>query len=98
MTNPWRLILRATGKPILLFGDRQTEIGLFCEAKILRYYAFPFGSNGDIPAPGDYDGDGKSDAAVFRSGTWYVSRSTSGLLITNFGIGGDYPAPAAFVP
>ena len=88
-------------------GDGKTDIAFFRPADgnwfILRsedssYYGFPFGSTGDIPAPGDYDGDGKTDAAVFRSGTWYISRSTSGLLITNFGIGGDYPAPAAFIP
>jgi cytochrome c peroxidase len=99
----------STDKPLAqdFTGDGKTDIAFWRPADgnwfILRsedtsYYAFPFGVSTDIPAPGDYDGDGRADAAVFRSGVWYINRSTSGLLITNFGTGGDYPAPAAFVP
>jgi hypothetical protein len=64
------------------------------------YYSFPFGTNGDIPAPGDYDGDGKFDATVFRpsNSTWYAQRSTAGTLIEGFGQTGDMPVPNAFVP
>ncbi len=88
-------------------GDGKTDIAFFRPADgnwfVLRsedssYYAFPFGISTDIPAPGDYDGDGRTDAAVFRSGVWYINRSTSGLLITNFGASGDLPAPNAFIP
>ena len=63
------------------------------------YFGFPFGPSTDVPAPGDYDGDGKIDAAVFRpsNSTWYANRSTSGILIQQFGTTGDAPIPNAYV-
>lgn len=51
----------------------------------------------DFPTAGDYDGDGKTDIAVWRpSGTpgqssFYVSKSTGGVSITQWGQNGDYP-------
>jgi hypothetical protein len=66
----------------------------------LSFYAAPFGSLGDTPVAGDYDGDSKADFAVFRpSGAlWFVQRSTQGTLIQQFGFSGDIPVPAVFVP
>jgi len=54
------------------------------------------GSLSDVPAPGDYDGDGKTDTGVFRqnTGTWYVRQSSNGAWLTlNFGSNGDIAVP-----
>lgn len=62
------------------------------------YYAEVFGNAlTDYPAPGDYDGDGKSDIALYRSGAttgeqsyMYYLRSSNGTFqATPFGINGD---------
>lgn len=51
-----------------------------------------FGQPGDVPAAADYDGDGKSDYAVFRQGVWYILySSTSTFLARNWGASGDIP-------
>jgi hypothetical protein len=54
------------------------------------------------PAPDhqflDFDGDGKSDPAVFRPSTqiWYLNQSTAGFAAVQWGLGTDILTPADF--
>lgn len=59
-------------------------------------FQWGLGSLGDVPAPGDFDGDGKTDYTVFRNGEgqWYTFlSSSSSWAVFPFGAPGDIPIP-----
>jgi hypothetical protein len=57
------------------------------------------GSHGDIPTPGDFDGDGVTDRAVYRNstGVWYIRKSSdTSWFVLPFGLPGDKPVAGDF--
>ncbi len=89
-------------------GDSRSDYGYFRDGfwfskgvGVDPYQAprsFQWGSAGDIPVPGDYDGDRQTDYAIFRpsTGTWWINRSSEGILGVPFGQNGDVPVPADY--
>ena len=51
-----------------------------------------------VPVPGDYDGDGAADIAVFHreTGNWYLLCSTAGIRIEEWGWSATAPVPADY--
>ena len=81
--------MTATVKLISQYFDRQTEFGICSEVR--TFHSNSIRQSGDVPVPADFDGDGKTDFAVFRpsNGTWYVLESISGFKAFQWGTNGD---------
>ena len=65
----------------------------------VNFRSIPWGITGDKPVRGDFDGDGKQDAAVFRpsSGAWFVLFSGNNQFFAiQWGAAGDIPTPADY--
>jgi spore coat protein A, manganese oxidase len=59
----------------------------------------PWGMTGDRPVVGDFDGDGKMDAAVYRpsDGVWYIRQSSDGQIrYISWGLATDKFIPADY--
>ena len=58
----------------------------------------PWGTNGDLAARGDYNGDGRLDPTVFRpTGVWYsLNLTNNSTTATNWGLSTDKLVPADY--
>ncbi len=79
--------------------DNGTWYTLLSRSPLVYSYK-QWGAPGDIPVPGDYDGDGKIDYAVWRPSTgvwWVLPSATPGTYsATRWGISTDKPVPGDY--
>jgi hypothetical protein len=76
---------------------RPSEGRWYVDRDGVSFFATQFGLTTDRVVPADYDGDGRTDIAVFRDGTWYWLNSSNGAFNAfPFGLAGDQPQPADF--
>lgn len=97
-------------------GDNRSDIAIYRNASPggqSRFYylgsqnnpnnlftVVPWGTSGDFPVHGDYDGDGRGDFAIQRNvggqSYFFILQSTAGVAITAFGLPTDLVAPGDY--
>ncbi len=86
-------------------ADKKADVSVFRPSTGVWYSnsskdgfkASHFGSAGDKIVPADYDGDGVTDNAVFRQGTWYqLLSATNTVRIISYGLATDIPLAADY--
>ena len=104
---------RAASPSVDFDGDHSTDLGALYRGRSpldsLWYapgtagrgpFQIYFGATGDMPVPGDYDGDGRTDAAIFRpsTGLWYGPRTGAAQIVVQMILGqsGDVPVPGDY--
>jgi subtilisin-like proprotein convertase family protein len=97
----------ASGRRFDFDGDAKADVSLFRPSSgvwwILpsnqptTFIAAQFGISTDKLTPADFDGDRKTDLAVYRNGVWYVLQSQSNTVrIESWGLANDTPVPGDY--
>lgn len=103
--QPSNCLYQTRNTPLDFDNDGIAELGVFRPSNGGWYFynisgnfsfSTQFGISTDKIVPADYDGDGKTDVAVYRDGTWYLNRSQAGFTGISFGTATDIPVPADF--
>ena len=84
----------ATARPTSRSIGRRPACGSFCSRAPVPTRTVTWGSSSDVPVPGDYDGDGRTDLAVFRpsTGLWQILQSsTNTTKAVTWGMSTDIP-------
>lgn len=86
--------------------DASGNTSEFSPNSMLGFGPAEWGLSGDIPVPGDYNGDGATDFAVWRpvdptavppfAGKWYILNFFFGFSLETWGLLGDIPVPADY--
>ena len=84
-------------------GDGRADLSVYRPSESIWYRvnssdgslaAVPWGLPSDKLVPADYDGDGKTDHAIYRDGVWWILLSETGQVRTiPFGQTDDLPRP-----
>ncbi len=94
---PARFDFDADGKSDISLFRPSTGVWFILNSNNSSFSIFQFGQNGDKPVAEDYDGDGRTDAAVYRNGGWFRLKSSTGTVDgIGFGLPSDIAAPADF--
>jgi FG-GAP repeat len=103
--SPATFTLDRRDAPVDFTGDARSDLAVWRPSDGVWWWqtvdggtsAVDWGQAGDRPVAGDYDGDGTTDHAVYRDGTWWILPSSTLVpQVVNFGLADDKPVPGDY--